>query len=97
MPSNVQAHFQGHNRATSSIDLPHWVSLDVWKDSARLRLYVFDWVPHKGPYRQMEQPDGEIPAALPHLLLQITGLPLFTGVFRLEDITLKEEGKMTTT
>ena len=92
VPSNVQAHFQAHDRATSSIDLPHWGSLDVWKDYAQQGLYVFDWLPHAGPYRQLEQPAGELSAALQHLLLHVTGLPLFRGVFRLVDsITLKED------
>ena len=96
VPSDVQGHYQGHDRAASSIEVPHWGSLGVWKDYARQGLYVFDWVPNTGPYRQMEQPNGEIPAALQHLLLQITGLPLFTGVFRLADsIAVGEDDVMT--
>ena len=29
VPSNVQVHYQGYDRAASSIELPHWGSFDV--------------------------------------------------------------------
>jgi len=96
VPSTVQAHFQGHDSAVSSIDVPHWGSLTIWKDYARQGLFVFDWVPNVGPYRLMEQPEGKISAALQHLLLQITELPLFNGVFRLADsIAVEEDDEIT--
>jgi hypothetical protein len=96
VPSKVQAHFQSHDSAALSIDLPHWGSLDVWKDYARQGLYVFDWVPHAGPYRKMEQPESEMPPALQHLL-QIAGLPFFNGVFRfVEGIAIGEGDELTT-
>ena len=96
VPRTVQAHYQGHDRAASSIEVPHWGSLSVWKDYARQGLYVFDWVPNVGPYLQLEQPEGEMPAALQHLLLQITGLPQFTGVFRqVTSIIVGEDDEMT--
>ena len=96
VPSNVQLHYQGHDRAASSIELPQWGSLNVWKDYARQGLYVFDWVPNTGPYRQLEQPDGEMSAVLQQLLLQIAVLPQFTGVFRLvTNIAVEEDDEMT--
>jgi hypothetical protein len=97
VPSNVQPHFQSHDRAALSIDLPHAGSLDVWKDFARQGLYVFDWQPHAGPYRKMEQPEGEMPAAFQHHILQIAGLPFFNGVFRqVEGIGVGQSGELTT-
>lgn len=32
VPPSVQPHFQSHDRAALSIELPHAGSLDVWKD-----------------------------------------------------------------
>lgn len=96
VPSTVQAHYEDHDRAASSIELPHWGSLDIWKDYARQGLYVFDWVANTGPYRRLEQPAGEMPVALQQLLLQITDLPQFSGFFRLvTSVTVGENDEMT--
>ncbi|MDF7815222.1 hypothetical protein [Hymenobacter sp. YC55] len=64
VPRNVPPHFQDHDRAALSIDLPPTGSLAVWEDFARQGLYVFDWQPHQGPYRKLKQPEGDMPAAL---------------------------------
>jgi hypothetical protein len=97
VPTNVQPHFQSHDHAALSIDLPHAGSLEVWKDVARQGLYVFDWQPHAGPYRKLKQPAGEMPAALHYQILQIADLPFFNGVFRqVEGIAVEENGELIT-
>ena len=96
VPRDVQVHYQAHDRAASSIELPHGGSATVWKDYARQGLYVFDWVANTGLYQQLEQPEGVMPDAVQQLLLQITDLPQFTGVFRLvTSIAVGEDDEMT--
>lgn len=43
----------------------------------------------------MKQPEGEMPSALQHDILQIVGLPVFNGAFRqAEGITVADSSEL---
>jgi hypothetical protein len=81
VPANVQLHFEDHDRAALSIALPHAGSLDIWKDFARMGLYVFDWQHWQGPYRKQEAPLGAMDGAFKRQILGIPELPFFMALF----------------
>ncbi|MGI4738093.1 MAG: hypothetical protein ACRYG7_23235 [Janthinobacterium lividum] len=75
IPLEVLQHVAAHRALTDTILLPHWGSLAVWKDYARMGLTVFDWQHWDGPYKKAAPPLDAMPALLREAILQIPRLP----------------------
>jgi hypothetical protein len=75
IPVEVLRHVAAHRALADTISLPHWGSLAVWDDYARMGLTVFDWQHWDGPYKKVATTLTIMPTPLREAILQIPQLP----------------------
>jgi hypothetical protein len=91
VPIEVQTHFQEYDRVAAHID---WRVPEVWQESAKHGLFVFDWQHWEGPYLKMEQPVSEVEAAFKQQILQIPNLLVFDVIFsEVQSVEVEESEK----
>jgi len=82
VPASVLAHVERHQALCAAFEEPDRGTPRVWDAQASLGLYVYDWKPHRGPYRRVRSPMVAPAAGLRNEASGIPSLPVYPGSFR---------------
>jgi hypothetical protein len=75
IPKSVAENLDEHRAISENLDEPHFGSLEIWTDYAKLGFFVFDWGASGFSYRKMTDPIGKPDSALVSRVMAVKGLP----------------------